>query len=106
MLKDTSVIPKGDYCYSWIETPSEQNNWRGKVKLCPYYKPKTIDNIDLPWCDFLDLGGIPASGKWRGWDNDGVDKVLSEHFGSEEKRDAKLCLDLLFDQCKECGINE
>ncbi len=34
--KDTSIIPKGDYCYTWKEVPSESNNYRGKVNYCPY----------------------------------------------------------------------
>ena len=38
MDKDTSVIPKGDYCYTWKEYPSAANNYRGTVNQCPYYE--------------------------------------------------------------------
>jgi hypothetical protein len=87
-LKDTSIIPKGDYCYTWIEVPSESNNYRGKTKQCPYYDCKNIN------------------GKWKGWeDHNKADKVLTEHFGSKEQMEDKLPLFLLFDSCKECGVN-
>lgn len=26
-MKDTSIIPQGPYCYTWIETPSKENNY-------------------------------------------------------------------------------
>lgn len=105
--KDKSLIPPGPYCYTWIEVPSKNNNFRVKVKMCPYWKPKTIEGIQVPWCDYLELGGTPGCGKWEGWENyKKADKILAKHFGGEEKRDKKLCLSLLFDQCKECGEND
>lgn len=58
-MKDTSQIPVGDYCYTWLEYPSEENNFRGKTKSCPYWTRKTIAGVKIPWCEFLDLSGIP-----------------------------------------------
>lgn len=105
--KDTSVIPKGIYCYTWKEYPNEQNNWSGKVNYCPYYDVKDINGVEIPWCNYLELGGTPGSGKWKGWDDYGTaEKVLIEHFGGKEQMDEKLPLFSLFDQCKECGIND
>ncbi len=104
--KDTSIIPKGDYCYTWKEVPSESNNYRGKVNYCPYYDVKNVNGVEFPWCNYLELGGTPGDGKWKGWeDHIKADEVLTEHFGSKEQMEDKLPLFLLFDSCKECGVN-
>lgn len=105
-MKDASVIPKGDYCYTWVEHPSEKNNYRGEVKHCPYYGSKIIDGIEIPWCSYLDLGGTPGNGNWAGWeDYNKAAQILNNHFGGEKEADEKLSLMLLFDYCKECGEN-
>ena len=105
-MKDTSVIPKGDYCYTWKEVPSESNNYRGTVNRCPYYDVKNVNGVQFPWCNYLELGGTPGDGNWAGWkDSDKADEVLTEYFGSKEKMEEKLPLFLLFDSCKECGEN-
>jgi hypothetical protein len=62
MTKDTSIIPKGDYCYTWKEVPSESNNYRGKVNQCPYYDVKNVNGVEFPWCNYLELGGTPGDG--------------------------------------------
>ena len=105
-MKDTSVIPKGDYCYTWKEVPSESNNYRGTVNRCSYYDVKNVNGVQFPWCNYLELGGTPGDGNWAGWEDDiKADEVLTEHFGSKEKMEEKLSLFLLFDSCKECGEN-
>jgi len=106
-MKDTSVIPHGDYCYTWIEFPSVSNNFVGKTKTCPYADVKDINGVHVPWCNYLDLGGTPGDGKWPGWeDYDKAIDTLNKHFGSEEETDKQLSLFLLFDGCKECGVNK
>jgi hypothetical protein len=97
---DTSVIPKGDYCYQWEEVPSSENNFRGKIKRCPYYTHKTLNGVSVPWCVFLNCGGIDNA------HDDSQIQSLVEHFGTEEKMDEALPLFLLWDEVKECGINE
>jgi len=89
-MKDTSVIPKGDYCYTWKEVPSESNNYRGTVNRCPYYDVKNVNGVEFPWCNYLELGG---------------DDILNKHFGSAEETEKHLPLFFLFDGCKECGEN-
>ena len=86
--KDTSVIPKGCYCYD------EKGN-------CPYWSHRP----DLPiqedgYCDFL--------GK-SDWD-------INEEIGIMEWKNGlgevtvtephSIPCSLLFEQCKECGIND
>jgi hypothetical protein len=106
-MKDTSVIPKGSYCYTWIEEPSKNNNYRGKTKVCPYYQFKIINGVEIPWCDYLNMGGTPGDGKWKGWEEENNPmKKLITYFGSEAEVDEKLSLFLLFDMCKECGEND
>ena len=107
MQKNTSIIPKGPYCYTWKELPSKENNFRGQVNLCPYFQVKNIDGVEFPWCDYLELGGLPGDGGFVGWsDYKKAIEVLSKHFGGEDKMDEALPLFLLFDQCKECGIDD
>jgi len=105
-MKDTSVIPKGDYCYTWKEVPSESNNYRVTVNRCPYYDVKNVNGVEFPWCNYLELGGTPGDGNWAGWeDSDKADDILNKHFGSTEETEKHLPLFLLFDGCKECGEN-
>ena len=107
MTKDISIIPKGDYCYTWKEAPSESNKYRGTVNMCPYYDVKNVNGVDFPWCNYLELGGTPGDGEWTGLEDDNkAEEILTEHFGSKEKMEEKLPLFLLFDSCKECGENE
>ena len=107
MTKDISIIPKGNYCYTWKETPSESNKYRGTVNMCPYYDVKNVNGVNFPWCNYLELGGTPGDGEWTGWEDDNkAEEILTEHFGSKEKMEEKLPLLLLFDSCKECGENE
>ncbi len=58
MRLDISKIPKGYYCYTWIEVPSEKNNFKGRTERCPFYKYKEISGVKVPWCDYLNLGGM------------------------------------------------
>ena len=75
--KDTSVIPQGSYCYDYIGTPPEMLKLgKLRVNTCPYWR--SIE--DQPsqangYCDYLDKGDFDGS------------------------------TFLLWDQCKECGIN-
>ena len=105
-MKDTSVIPRGPYCYTWIEYPSEKNNFIGRTKVCPYYETKDINGVHVPWCNYLELGGTPGDGTWTGWeDYEKANDTLNKHFGSQAETDKNLPLFLLFDSCKECGVN-
>ena len=94
--KDTSVIPKGCYCYE----PSEGHNKYGipNVKYCPYMTSKEYNGVLCPYCAYLEQGTVDCT--------DEDFKKLVEHFGSEEKVFEGLPLTLLFDSCKECGIND
>jgi len=99
MSKDTSIIPAGAYCYH--RSPTEINQYGiPKAIPCPYYSSKEINDVSVPWCSFLDSGGQSNN------HSDEDVKKLIEHFGSEEKMNKKLPLFLLWDQVKECGIND
>lgn len=97
MKLDKTHIPEEPYCYTWLETPSEKNGFKGKTHKCPYYTHKTLNGVKVAWCEFMDLGGILNEGK-----DDDYEK-LTEHYGTEEKVSENLPLFLLFDYVKECG---
>jgi hypothetical protein len=99
MNKDKSLIPPGPYCYH--RSTSEINQYGiPKAIPCPYYGSKVINEVSVPWCTFLDSGGLSNH------HSDEDVKKLIEHFGSEEKLNETLHLSLLWDQVKECAINE
>ncbi len=97
--KDKTLIPPGPYCYIWKIYPSKKNNYRGKTKCCPFFIKKIINNVSVPWCEYLSLGGIDNNWNEKDWEQ------IRAHYKSEEEMDKELPLFLLFDQCKECGEN-
>lgn len=71
-------IPHGNYCYKILEEPDSKNKFHLKTKCCPFWEQK----LDKPeqasgYCHYLQEGD---------WENN--------HFS------------LLWDQVKECGIND
>lgn len=92
-MKTNLVIPKGHYCY-------DENG------TCPYFSYvkvyDKIGEIQFPYCLLLKKGSMP-NGDWK---NNELDR-LSDHFSqtNEELWSGILSLDILWDQCKECGIN-
>ena len=84
-MKDKSIIPRGPYCY-------DENG------DCPYW---SLDK-DRPrqrngYCAYLGKGDWDLNEE-RVW----IDPKGNEISGKE----IGLPLSLLWDQCKECGINE
>ena len=75
--KDESVIPKGMYCYTRLDTDS--NISAGfKVKLCPYWEKKAhLPEQSCGYCNYLELGDADENGTF-----------------------------LLWDMVKECGVND
>ncbi len=95
--KDTSIIPKGSYCYSFL---SERTKWgMPKTKYCPYRKCKQYGEVFVDYCEYLELGD------YGGVTGEDRDKLVS-FFGNEEKLNEELKIMLLWDDCKECGENE
>lgn len=100
--KDTSVIPKGPYCY----VPDvEKNANKDKndpvyyTKTCPYWSYIKDEGVDICQCSFLNEGCVPNGTSKKDY------KKLKEKYGSIEKVWEKYPLDLLWDQVKECGEN-
>lgn len=98
-MKDKSLIPKGQYCYTWLEFPSKENGFKGKTKPCPFYGNKDINGVKVPWCSYLEEGGTD-----NGWEDEEWQKVKAR-YKTEEDMDNALPLSLLWDACKECGEN-
>jgi len=100
--KDTSVIPKGHYCY----TPKMKDgkivrtkSGGMKINICPYWsirrdKPEQENG----YCSFLEQGD---------W-NINDEAILTDMKTGEKvnARDVPFGIGLLWDQCKECGENE
>ena len=93
------LIPKGMYCDG-----------------CPYWGRMVlydeIGKIEFPYCIYIQIGSIPNNG-WKNNEFERLQKLLNLTddelwFGMDEKserQDALLEADLLWDGCKECGIN-
>ena len=82
------MIPKGPYCY-------DENG------LCPNFKHKWIGGVEIYWCKHLNQGGIGNS------TTDEEFKMLKRFHKTDEDDDIYgiYPLSLLWEQVKECGIN-
>jgi len=77
LLKNAKAsIPNGPYCYEFVKTKFKF--FKQAISLCPFWDcDKSQEKMQNGYCHYLKQGD---------WDNQG--------FG------------LLWDQCKECGINQ
>lgn len=92
-MKDTSVIPKGLYCYD-------------KNGDCPYWSLNVYHEPQYNgYCAFMEKGDwdLNKEKSWRVMYKDGKIIPDAELQSGEE---LGIPLSLLWDQCKECGINE
>ena len=100
-MKNKKLIPKGMYCYK--DTKETKNGLYKRIGICPYWsvrkgKPK----YENGYCAYLKKGD---------WDiNKEIKWITRYKNGKESKLQSAnklgLCLSLLFDQVKECSINE
>jgi hypothetical protein len=97
--KDISRIPNGLYCYNWKELPSTENNFKGKINRCPYFEDKNINGVCVPWCDYLECGGISNNHSQEDY------KKIRKFYKTKKAMNDDLPLFLLWDLCKECGEN-
>jgi len=88
MNKDKKLIPKGVYCYD-------------EKGVCPYWslrkdKPYQFNG----YCSYLEKGDWELNKKYvmRG--------VWTNNKGEVVEGPKEFPLSLLWDQCKECGIND
>jgi hypothetical protein len=86
--KDTSVIPKGDYCYN------EKGN-------CPYWSMKKgLPKQENGYCDYLgqsDYERNEEKGDIKWSNKDGIVTTITKPH--------EIGISLLWDQVKECGEN-
>lgn len=88
MKKDTSIIPKGPYCY-------DENG------LCPYWDSHNIphySDMENGYCKYLEKGDWEINTEKRWTSPNHEEPVSANQIG--------LPLSLLWDQVKECGIND
>jgi hypothetical protein len=83
-------IPKGSYCYTFIDD---------KHYYCPFSSYIEDEGVIIPYCTFLNKGGIDNSTTDEEFD------ILEKKYGSIDKVWEKYPLDLLWDSVKECGEN-
>lgn len=114
LRKNPSVIPAGPYCYAGSRPaepgePTETPDGRPifYTQRCPYASSRTFNGVEITWCNFLNKGGLDGTlnGRTEKQAEEEYQKLVA-HFGSEEKLDEATPLFLLFDACKECGIND
>lgn len=94
IVKDTSVIPEGDVCYTPI-------GWEGNRYLtipCPY---REFTNYGAVRCNYLEVDSIDPTPHGR---EDFIKAV--EYFGSEDAVWEADNGGLIWDGVKECGVNE
>ena len=100
-MSDKNKIPKGHYCYSVNPYfDSDLHTEEERYIYCPYSTYKNINGVNVPWCSFLEKGGVSNN------TSDEEYEKLLDHYGIEELLDKELPLDLLWDSIKECGENK
>ena len=88
------LIPKGMYCDG-----------------CPYFSYVSLyddlGEIRFPYCIYLKVGSMP-NGTWKLNEYERIQKLLNQTADEllDYESDGLLHLDLLWDGCKECGIND
>jgi len=98
--KNTTIIPKGPYCYGKLIESQNEYPFARRYELCPYQTIKKIAGVSVWWCKYLDRGGLPDNLNDKDFDK------LVAHFGGRNETFDALPLTLLFDSVKECGVNE
>ena len=98
MNKDTSVIPKGFYCYDY-----------DKKEYCPYHGiDENLPEQENGTCSFLETNDWEINGGDSVKDITALDgRKVDADFGIDEKTglQAHFPMSLLWDSCKECGEN-
>lgn len=98
-MKDNSLIPNGAYCYHFDLTfDGKSENGTIPIVVCPYSVIKNINGVNIHWCDYINEGD-------PGNCSDAEFEKLVKYYGSEDNVFDNLKLSLLWDDCKECGIN-
>lgn len=74
-------IPKGDYCYSTLKAPCEENHWIHHIKRCPFfdYNPLAMDH-SYGYCHHIKAGDWQYNGTMLLWDQC---KCCGENFDDE-----------------------
>lgn len=93
-------VPLGPYCYA-------------AGGYCPHIRSKEVAGVKLAWCDLLKMGSIPNG------TTDAEYEALKTHYGTHSWTDEETgevhamindhpdtALFLLWDSCKECGVND
>ncbi len=103
MDKDSTLIPKGPYCYVLDfekNANKEKDDTKYYTKTCPYWSYVEDDGVKICHCSFLNEGGIPNETSEEDFEK------LSKKYGSDDAVWKKYPLNLLWDQVKECGEND
>jgi len=86
--KDIKVIPKGMYCYDEHGT-------------CPYWKKiKNKHSQECGYCEYLGVGD------WERNEKLNEEAEWKDSKGNTVEVEEYLPLSLLWDMCKECGVND
>lgn len=104
------IVPQGCYCYTPIKYPCKENGFKYETKLCPFLdwlKQNDIqdyyDYQQTGYCHFLKLGD------WFDKDDGKEEEIIHlERYNKvpikvNSKQNGTM---LLWDACKECGIND
>jgi len=87
IMKPVSIIPKGSYC-------------SGMTYRCPYHTHKAgRDEQEDGYCEYLEVGDYERN-------RDENVRYINREGNSNTAYEIGLPFSLLWDGCKECGVND
>ena len=93
-----SLVPEGDYCYSYDQSSLNSKNIIPRTIPCPFWDSNDeYDEQESGYCHLLQRGD---------WENNESKVYVNCRTGKQQTaNEIGLPLSLLWDQCKECNIN-
>jgi len=93
-----SLVPVGDYCYSYQSREEGDESLYPKIALCPFWdRSDEQEKQEAGFCHLLQHGDCEF--------NDSKIYVNCRTRESRTANEIGISLSLLWDQCKECNVN-
>ena len=93
-----SIVPEGDYCYSYVKKEEEDNTPWPKTQPCPFWdSDPNQEEQESGYCHLIQFGD---------WQLNDLKIYVCQRTGKKQTaNEIGIHLALLWDQVKECDVN-